>query len=97
MMAWQAVAAWIGAGLGVLNFLIALISSRPVFTFECRRIVGTIEAQLRITNAGNRPFLVRRVCIWSAGNKIVASDHADLDTEQTSHKRTILVPTFLRR
>ncbi|HME22656.1 MAG TPA: hypothetical protein VKI44_15205 [Acetobacteraceae bacterium] len=89
-MTWQATAAWVGPGLGVLNFLIAIISSRPSFTVECQRVVGAIDAQLRIANTGNRPLLIRRVRIWSAGNKIAASDHVDLDTDQTGLKRTML-------
>lgn len=88
---WQAAAAWVGAGLGVLNFLIALISSRPSFTFECQKgVAGEVDAQLRITNTGNRPLLIRRVRIWSKCNKIVASDHADLDTDRTGIRRTML-------
>lgn len=76
-MTWQAIAAWVGTVLGVLNFFIAIVAKRPVFTVECRVIAGEAEAHLRITNIGERPLLVRRVCIRSVDGDIAPLDHAD--------------------
>ena len=82
-MTW--LAAWVGALLGVLNFVIALLARRPVFAADCRVVASEAEAQLRIANIGETPLLIRRVCIWPAG--IIPSDHADPDTERTGVKR----------
>ena len=89
-MTWQTIAAWVGAVLGILNFIIALLAKRPIFTVGCRVISGEAEAQLRIANITERPLLIRGVRVWPTDRGVVPRETADLHTDPDGTRRFVL-------
>jgi hypothetical protein len=65
-MTWQAAAAWVGAVLGIINFIGALAAKRPAFTLRpCRDRAGASGPPALITvSSTSRPVHLRSLRLW---------------------------------
>lgn len=87
-MNWQAAAAWVGAGLGTLNFCLAILAKRPICQIVALRRSGECDLYLQVTNLSKRNVLLRSLSFWPADNEIAICALDDADSPRESLERS---------
>lgn len=63
-LSWTAIAALIGASLGVINLVRSMWVDRPIIFLAPAAFGGTTNLRLNIINMSKRPLLLRRVSVY---------------------------------